>query len=71
MKSADGKNFVPYELCSDRGCKTVWTTPPIQIAQGKPTHDAVTTPIYAKIPKLAAAPPAGVYRDTVIYTVTY
>ncbi|SDP80211.1 spore coat U domain-containing protein [Phyllobacterium sp. OV277] len=71
MKSADGKSFVAYELCADRGCNTPWTSTPIQIGQGEPMSTTKTTPIYARLPKLPAAPPAGVYRDTVVYTVTF
>lgn len=71
MKSADGKSVIPYELCADRHCKSPWTNTPIQIGQGEPMPDAVTTPIYARIPKLPAAPSAGIYTDTVVYTITY
>ncbi|UGX89028.1 Csu type fimbrial protein [Phyllobacterium meliloti] len=80
MKSADGKSFIPYELCIDYACNKPWKNNPIHIGQGEVAvidklnlyyHLYQIVLIFARIPKLPAAPSEGIYTDTVVYTITY
>jgi spore coat protein U-like protein len=71
MKSADGLSLIPYQLCSDKNCTNPWTTGPILSGNGGPVNTATTVPVYARIPKLATAPVASTYSDTVVATVTF
>lgn len=72
MKSADGKSFIPYQLCKDSSCTSIFTpTAPVSVGDGGLVNTAATVPIFAKLSKLAAAPASGIYTDTVVATVTF
>ncbi len=72
MKSADGKNFIPYLLCKDSSCSTLFSTNvSIFNGRGGPVNTVASVPIHAKLLPLADKPAAGAYQDTVVVTVTY
>jgi spore coat protein U-like protein len=76
---ANGGNFISYNLYSDAGYSTPWTTGATnstcttvgQCYIGTGTGSAQTLTVYGKVPTVAVAPAAGSYTDTVTITVTY
>jgi len=72
-------NFLNYNLYTDSGRTSAWTTAASNstcttansCALGTGTGSAQTVNIYGRVPTVATAPAAGVYTDTVVMTITY
>jgi spore coat protein U-like protein len=71
MKKSGASNYLNYELYSDSGRSTVWSTGAGAVTETATTSDAaVDYTVYGRIPSGQDAP-AGTYGDTVGVTVTF
>jgi len=75
----NGANFINYGLYLDNAHTLPWTTGATnttcttagQCYIGTGNGSAQSINIYGNVPTVATAPPAGIYTDTVLMTITY
>jgi spore coat protein U-like protein len=71
MKHLSSDSTIPYELYSDAGRTLIWGESAPEVVRGAGTGEAVEHMVYGRIPAQAAAPEAGIYKDTITVTITY
>lgn len=66
----NGAQAVTYALFQNPQRTHLWGSAPDETATGAGTGDSASFPVYGLVPP-QTTPPAGIYKDTVVVTVTY